>query len=66
MTISSLGFRSDLFSDALAWLPTVPVAHHGGFHMSEWPWWPGPMHIAYPLLFVAAIAVVAILLLRKS
>lgn len=53
-------------SDTVGWLPILPAAHHGGFHMSEWPWWPGPMHIAYPLLLFAVIAVVAILLWRKS
>ncbi len=44
----------------------LPSAHHGGFHMTEWPWWPGPMHIAYPLLFFVGVAIVAIVLWRKS
>ena len=67
MTILDLqGARFAPVSDAVGWLQTVPAAHHGGFHMSEWPWWPGPMHIAYPLLFFAAIVFVVVLLLRKS
>ena len=35
--------------------PIMPLSHHGGFHMDQWPWWPGPMHIAYPILFVGVI-----------
>ncbi len=40
-------------------------AHHGGYHMTEWPWWPGPMHIAYPFLFLVGVVAVVILLWRK-
>jgi len=42
----------------------LPFAYHGGFHMTEWPWWPGPMHIAYPLLFLAVIIAVIYLFWR--
>ena len=41
-------------------------AHHGDYHMTEWPWWPGPIHIAYPILFFVGVGVVVILLWRKS
>ncbi len=54
------------FGSSNWYLIPSPMGHHVWYHMSEWPWWPGPMHIAYPLLFFAAIAVVAIVLWRKS
>ncbi len=56
---------AEIVSHALAARPLLPFSHHGGFHMDQWPWWPGPMHIAYPILFVAAIAGVLFLALRK-
>lgn len=32
------------------------TAHHGGFHMDAWPWWPGLMHWTWPVIFGGAIA----------
>lgn len=53
-----------VWDDRAGW-PILPFSHHGGFHMDQWPWWPGPMHIAYPILFIAALAGVLFLALRK-
>ena len=55
-----------MFQDALAWLTAVPATRHTWFDMSEWPWWPGPMHFAYPLLFVVGLVIVVALLWRRS
>lgn len=45
--------------------PIMPLSHHGGFHMDQWPWWPGPMHIAYPILFVGVVFALGFLAFRK-
>jgi hypothetical protein len=59
------GVAAEIFWHVLVARPIPPLSHHGEFHMDQWPWWPGPMHIAYPILFVAAIAGVLFLALRK-
>lgn len=43
----------------------ITLSHHGGFHMDQWPWWPGPMHIAYPILFVGVIFALGYFAFRK-
>ncbi len=61
-----LGASCRVVSHLIGGYLMLPEAHHGGFHMTEWPWWPGPMHIAYPLLFLGGVIVVTVLLWRKS
>lgn len=60
------GTSSTILATASERVPMAPNAHHGGYHMTEWPWWPGPMHLAYPILFVVGVVAVVVLLWRKS
>lgn len=66
MTIMPLRLTLERLAQVADGPPLLPGGHHGGFHMNEWPWWPGPMHFAYPLLFVAGLAIVVVLLWRRS
>lgn len=62
--------NSKFLSLELAWwsllerLP-APSSHHGGFHMEEWPWWPGPLHWAWPAVFVGTIGLLIYLAARR-
>ena len=45
--------------------PIEPWSHHGGFHMEEWPWWPGPLHWAWPAIVVAVVGGLIYLAARR-
>ncbi len=63
--VASIGAAAVRWAEDLVMGAPDLFARHTGFHMDDWPWWPGAMHWLYPVLFLAAIACVVALLFRK-